>query len=167
VHAHAALLGAAAPAEVAAIGGETAVATALALAPGPATATAPAPAVLAAPTLASPSLTLRDARAAARARPSDPRALDTWAHAALRAGDLREARRAASAWALHDGTVEPRLLMAEVLDASGRRVDAKAVLAEWLETHPDASEARAALARLASPGAPGDGMAGAREIAHR
>jgi hypothetical protein len=71
----------------------------------------------------------------------------------LHAGDLREARRAASAWALHDGTVEPRLVMSEILDASGRRSDARATLQEWLETHPDSADARAALTRLSGDGA--------------
>jgi eukaryotic-like serine/threonine-protein kinase len=104
-----------------------------------------APAV--APT-SSPSL--REARARAHAHPGSPAALDAWARAALRAGELREAHRAASAWASRDATVEPRLVMAEVLDASGHRPDATALLTEWLESHPDAAEARAALARLTS-----------------
>lgn len=121
---------------------------------------------------------LHEARALARAHPGDPRALATWAQAALRAGDLREARRAASAWALHDGTVEPRLFMAQVLAASGRRADAVATLNEWLELHPDSTDARSELARLSSagPGAPREretaksGAAGegpARELARR
>jgi serine/threonine protein kinase len=91
---------------------------------------------------------LREARAAAHAHPASPRALEALTRAALRAGELREAHRAASAWALHDGTVEPRLAMAEVLEASGRRPEATALLTEWLESHPDATEARAALSRL-------------------
>jgi hypothetical protein len=65
-----------------------------------------------------------------------------------------------AAWALHDGTVEPRLLEADVLDASGRRADARAVLQGWLELHPDALGARAELARLS-----GEGVT--REIARR
>jgi serine/threonine protein kinase len=96
----------------------------------------------------SAPLSLRDARVGAHAHPSSPRALEAWAVAALRAGELREAHRAASAWALHDGTVEPRLVMADVLDASGRRPEATALLTEWLETHPDAADARASLSRL-------------------
>ncbi len=107
----------------------------------PALATAPA-------AVPGPPPSLREARAAAHAHPSSPRALDAWARAALRAGELHEAHRAASAWALHDGTVEPRLVMAEVLDASGRRTEATALLAEWLESHPDEDDARASLARL-------------------
>jgi eukaryotic-like serine/threonine-protein kinase len=93
---------------------------------------------------------LREARAHAHAHPGSAAALDAWARAALRAGDLREAHRAASAWTSRDGTVEPRLLMAEILDASGRRQEATALLTEWLEAHPDALDARAALTRLAA-----------------
>jgi hypothetical protein len=129
------------------------------------TSPAPGPIVLAAPPAmavplglptsigvgaAAPALPLREARALAHAHPSSPRALDAWARAALRAGELREAHRAASAWALHDGTVEPRLVMADVLDASGRRGEATALLAEWLESHPDAADARASLERLSN-----------------
>ncbi len=106
-------------------------------------AAAPPPAAL-----PGPPPSLREARAAAHAHPSSPRALDAWARAALRAGELHEAHRATSAWALHDGTVEPRLVMAEVLDASGRRPEATALLTEWLESHPDEEGARASLARL-------------------
>lgn len=40
--------------------------------------------------------------------------------------------------------------MADVLDASGRRPEATALLTEWLEAHPDAADARAALSRLSS-----------------
>jgi hypothetical protein len=38
--------------------------------------------------------------------------------------------------------------MADVLDASGRRPEAVALLTEWLETHPDASDAQASLIKL-------------------
>jgi len=76
----------------------------------------------------------------------------------MRAGDLREAHRAASAWVLHDGTAEPRMVMAEVLDASGRRAEATALLQEWIEGHPDAAEVRAELVRI-------EGGGGAREVA--
>ncbi len=100
----------------------------------------------AAPPVSLPSL--REARAMARAHPNSPRSLDAWARAALRAGELREAHRATSAWQLRDGTVEPRLVMAEVLDASNRRAEAAALLSDWLESHPDAADARAALSRL-------------------
>jgi len=138
---------------------ETAAAPALAPAPAPAPASAPASEPVAlAPLPAEPPLP--DARASARAHPGDPRALAAWSRAALRAGELREARRAANAWLLRDGTVEPRLLVADVLDASGRRSEARSTLQEWLETHPDSTEARAALAHLAGEPSP-------REIARR
>jgi Flp pilus assembly protein TadD len=52
------------------------------------------------------------------------------------------------------------MLMAEVLDASGRRAEAEALLEEWVEAHPDATEVRAELARMTSG-------AGPREMAHR
>jgi hypothetical protein len=52
------------------------------------------------------------------------------------------------------------MVMAEVLDASGRRPEATALLQEWLEAHPDAADVRAELARIESGG-------GAREVARR
>jgi len=85
---------------------------------------------------------LADARTAAREHPSDPRALRALAHAALRAGELREARRAAESWAVHDTGAEPRLFLAQTLEASGRRREARAVLDEWLSNHPDSAEAK-------------------------
>jgi hypothetical protein len=78
---------------------------------------------------------------------SDPGALSNWAEAALRAGELREAKRAAQKWALHDGTSAPKLFLAKVLDASGQHTQAKAVLEEWLQVHPDDEEVRATLQR--------------------
>jgi eukaryotic-like serine/threonine-protein kinase len=125
--------------------------------PAPLATAATAAAAAPAPT---PNVPLRDARAAARARSDDPKALENWTRAALRAGELREARRAAAAWTLHDGTVEPRLVSAEILDASGRHTEARTVLQEWLESHPDSSDARDALAHLTGEMAP-------REIARR
>jgi serine/threonine-protein kinase len=116
----------------------------------PALTLAPAPAPALAPTPFIPFVPLREARTAAKSHPGDPRALETWTRAALRAGELREARRAAASWALHDGTVEPRLAQAEILDASGRRTEARTILQEWLESHPESSDARAALARLST-----------------
>jgi len=107
-----------------------------------------------------PSVPLREARAAAHAHPGDPKALESWTRAAFRAGDLREARRAAAAWELRDGTLEPRLVLAEILDASSRRSEARAIMQEWLESHPDSSDARAELTKLSGEG-------GSREIAHR
>jgi serine/threonine-protein kinase len=94
---------------------------------------------------------LNDARRLAKGHMSDARALRGWAHAAYRAGELREARRAAEVWSLHDGTSEPRVFLATVLDASGRREAAKAVLEEWLQLHPDSDSARAMHARLGAP----------------
>jgi len=82
---------------------------------------------------------------------SDARALKTWASAAYKAGEMREARRAAEAWSLHDGTAEPRIFLASVLDASGKRSEARAVLEEWLQVHPDSTEARALHAKLGAP----------------
>jgi hypothetical protein len=84
-------------------------------------------------------------------RSVDARALKARAANAYRNGDLHEAKRAAEAWALHDGTVEPRLFLATVLDAAGHRHEARVVLEEWLETHPDSAEARAMHARLGAP----------------
>jgi predicted Zn-dependent protease len=103
---------------------------------------------------------LREARAAAKARPGDPSALEAWGKAAFRAGELREARRAASAWALHDAGAGPRILTAQILESLGRRADAVATLSEWLESHPESSEARADLARLTGARDP-------RELARR
>jgi hypothetical protein len=103
---------------------------------------------------------LREARAIAKARSGDPSALERWARSAFHAGELREARRAASAWALRDGTVEPRIFMAQVLDASGRHAEAATTLSEWLESHPDSTDARVELARLSGGHDP-------RELARR
>ncbi len=103
---------------------------------------------------------LREAKAAVRTHPSDPRVLEGWARAALHAGDLREARRAANAWALRDGRLEPRLWIARVLEASGRGSEARDVMAEWLESHPDSETARLEFERLSVD-------PGARSLAHR
>lgn len=97
---------------------------------------------------------LGEARAAAHDRSNDPRALRAWATAALAAGEPREARRAAEAWATHDGSVEPRLMLAAALDASGRHHEARTVLEDWLTNHPDSSEARKMLVRLGGSPAP-------------
>ena len=93
---------------------------------------------------------LAEARAHAKTKMSDPSALKTWAWAAFRAGDLREARRAGQAWALHDGTAEPKMFMVGVLDGGGHHAQAKAVLEEWLQLHPDDEDARALLAHVGS-----------------
>ncbi len=126
-------------------------------------ATTPAKILGAAPPPAIELPSLHDARVAARAHPTDARALEAWARAAWRAGELLEAQRAAAAWSLRQRTVDARLLIAEVLDASGRRAEAKAILADWVEAHPDAESARAAWARLSGAGADG----APREIARR
>jgi hypothetical protein len=95
---------------------------------------------------------LAEARSAARERPNDPKALKALAGAALRAGELREARRAAEAWAIHEPTAEPRLVLATVLEASGRKREARAVLDEWLVSHPDSTDVKKMRERLgASP----------------
>ncbi len=91
---------------------------------------------------------LGDARSFAREKPRDPRALKGWATAALQAGELREARRAAEAWAVHDAGAEARFFLAATLEAGGRKREARAVLEEWLANHPDSSEAKKLLARL-------------------
>jgi serine/threonine-protein kinase len=95
---------------------------------------------------------LADARTAAADHPADKHALKTWATAASRAGAMREARRAGEAWALKDDGVEPRLFLASVLDATGHRGDAKAILEQWVALHPDSSEARRLEAHLAQTG---------------
>jgi serine/threonine-protein kinase len=95
---------------------------------------------------------LTEARAYAKDHATDLRALRAWATAAIQAGETREARRAAEAWAVHDAGAEPRLFLASALEASGRRREARAVLEEWLANHPDTPEARKMLQRLgASP----------------
>ncbi|HEY2516748.1 MAG TPA: protein kinase [Polyangiaceae bacterium] len=87
-------------------------------------------------------LELADARTNAHEHSDDPRTLKVWANAAFRAGALREARRAGEAWALRDDGAEPRVFLANVLDATGHRGDARAVLEQWIELHPDSTEAR-------------------------
>lgn len=91
---------------------------------------------------------LTEARAAAHERASDPKALKAWATAAMHAGEMREARRAAEAWAVHDNSAEPRMFLAATLEASGRKREARAVLEEWLANHPDSTDAKRMLNRL-------------------
>jgi hypothetical protein len=74
----------------------------------------------------------------------------------VRAGDLRDARRAVDTWILHDSTPEPRVFLASVLDASGKHQEARAVLEETLETHPDSDAARRLHAKLGAPLPPPD-----------
>jgi len=98
---------------------------------------------------------LNEARAAAKEHPTDPRALKAWATSALHAGETKEARRAAEAWAAHDNTAEPRLFLAATLEAGGRKREARAVLEDWLATHTETPEVRRMLQRLgASPEPP-------------
>ena len=94
---------------------------------------------------------LEPSRVASRGHPTDPRALKAWATAALHAGDLHEARRAADLWVLHDASPEPRIFLAHVLDASGKRGEARAVLEELLESHPESDAARKLHAKLGVP----------------
>jgi serine/threonine protein kinase len=99
---------------------------------------------------------LEQARAQAQKHPSDARALRAWANAAVRAGDYRDARRAVDTWILHDSSPEPRVALANVLEQSGKRIEARAVLEEILETHPDNDAARRLHAKLGSPLPPPD-----------
>jgi eukaryotic-like serine/threonine-protein kinase len=95
---------------------------------------------------------LIEARSNAKDHATEPRALRAWALAAMQAGESREARRAAEAWAVHDAGVEPRLVLAAALEATNRRREARSVLEEWLANHPDSPDARKLLQRLgASP----------------
>jgi len=110
---------------------------------------------------------LASARAAARAKPDDPKALHAWVRAAMRAGELREARRAADTWILHDTTPEPRVVLANVLDASGKRGEARAVLEAVLESHPDYEPARKLHAKLGAPLPPPDTAAHRSQVAER
>ncbi len=96
------------------------------------------------------------ARTAAHQKPGDARLLRAWANAAVRAGDLRDARRAADTWILHDATPEPRVFLASVLDQSGKHQEARAVLEEVLETHPESEPARKLHAKLGAPLPPPD-----------
>jgi len=99
----------------------------------------------------TPDRRLLEARSYAKTHMSDPAALKAWANAAAKTGDLRDARRAAEAWALRDGSAEPRIFLATVLDGTGHRADALAVLEEVLENHPDSVEARRLHARYGVP----------------
>jgi serine/threonine-protein kinase len=103
---------------------------------------------------------LTEARAHTRGAMTDPGALRGWAWAAYHAGELKEARRAAQVWSLHDGTNEPRLFTATVLEASGHRLQAKAVLEEWLQVHPEDDAVKDRLGRLS-------GDRSARGLAHK
>jgi hypothetical protein len=105
---------------------------------------------------------LDEARGAAKDHTTDPQALRGWALAALQAGEMREARRAAEAWATHDGGAEPRIVLATALEAAGRRREARAVLEEWLANHPDTPEVRRMLQRMGGSPEPAIKRHGAR-----
>jgi serine/threonine protein kinase len=109
---------------------------------------------------------LVEARAYAKQHPSETAALKAWAQLAMRAGEFRDARRAADLWALHDGSPEPRIFLATVLEETGHRNDARAVLEEVLEMHPNSTEARRLHARYGQPLGP-DAAATRGSIAHR
>jgi len=94
---------------------------------------------------------LHDAREAAKEMPGDVRLLKAWAVAAYRSGALREARRAADAWILIESTPEPHILLAEILEGMGHRGEARAVLAEVLDSHPESTQARRLAARYGTP----------------
>ncbi len=53
---------------------------------------------------------------------------------------------------------EPRMTLASIYEAAGKHDEARAVLAEWLQQHPDAEDVRSELARLGD-GAPGHSVA--------
>jgi uncharacterized protein HemY len=110
---------------------------------------------------------LAQAREAAKEHMSDVRALKAWTMAAYEAGRMREARHAAEAWALHDDTPEPRVVLARVLDATGHRADAQAVLEEVLQSHPDSNEARRLHAKLGAPLPAADTEAHRAQVARR
>ena len=91
---------------------------------------------------------LIQARHNAHAHPRDIANVRSWAQAAYRAGDLREAQRAGDAWCRLDPSLAPRLLLSSALDASGRTKKARTLIEEYARTHPDAQDAKLALARV-------------------
>ncbi|HEX7600650.1 MAG TPA: hypothetical protein VF316_03550, partial [Polyangiaceae bacterium] len=119
------------------------------------------------PTKSTPKERLTDARAAAKAHPSDARLLHDWAKAAMKSGDLKEAHRAADAWMLHDASPEPKLFLASVLEQSGKHTEAKAIVEEVLEVWPDSVDARKLHARLGAPLPAPDTSAHRSEVAKR
>jgi hypothetical protein len=110
---------------------------------------------------------LHEAREAAKDTPGDVKILKQWAIAAYKAGALREARRAADAWILIESTPEPHILLAEILDAMGHRGEAKSVLAEVLEAHPDSTAARRLAARYGAPVSAPETTAQKSQVARR
>ncbi len=105
------------------------------------------------------------ARSLAQKHPSDTRALKAWTTAAVRAGDYRDARRAVDTWILHDSSPEPRVALANVLEQSGKHIEARAVLEEILETHPESEAARRLHAKLGAPLPPPDTQARRGQVA--
>jgi predicted Zn-dependent protease len=91
---------------------------------------------------------LAQARDNAKAHPRDAKALRSWTRAALRAKDLLEAKRAADAWASYDPSSEPRIVQAQILDAMGRRQDAKTLLEAYLRKNPHSEDAKRSLGRM-------------------
>jgi serine/threonine protein kinase len=110
---------------------------------------------------------LHEARETAKDAMGDTRALKAWALAAYKAGALREARRAADSWILIESTPEPHILLAEIMDAMGHRGEARAVLAEVLETHPDSVQARRLAARYGAPSSTPETAAQRSQVARR
>ncbi|MFO0662563.1 MAG: protein kinase [Polyangiaceae bacterium] len=94
------------------------------------------------------TLSLEAAREMARAKPRDPKALRAWTRAALRSKEYGEAKEAAELWLARDGSAEPRIVLANVLERGGKRAEAKALLELYVKKHPQSSEAKRALARL-------------------
>jgi hypothetical protein len=110
---------------------------------------------------------LHEARDAAKDAMGDARALKAWALAAYKAGALREARRAADTWILVESTPEPHILLAEIMDAMGHRGEARAVLAEVLDSHPDSIQARRLAARYGAPSNAPETSAQKSQVARR
>ena len=52
---------------------------------------------------------------------------------------------------LIESTPEPHILLAEILDGMGHRGEARSVLAEVLQSHPDSTQARRLAARYGTP----------------
>jgi len=87
--------------------------------------------------------------------PSPPalnaRDLKSKVYSALKSGDLIAAKRAAEMWLAVEKTIEPRLVLASVLDRTGKKADARALLSEYLQLHPDAADVKELLAKLDQP----------------
>ena len=97
------------------------------------------------------SSALDEARAFAKSHGKDAHAQKAWATAAAKAGDLAEAKRAGDAWAKDDASGDPRIFLANVLNAGGHREAARTILQNWLDDHPEATDARKLYAQLGGP----------------